>query len=564
MNARQNHSQAKALIDAWEVVMRYRWQFILPAFLVCAAILTASLLLPRKYRAVAIFERRTDMVMEEIMNRGASDTYEGPRATLVSEITGETAIDDVMEQHRDELMAIARRGGYELDLTELRRDLLRSVLVQRDIHTKQLDRVRVSYVGTQPHVARFAVNALVTTYIDRTRRELDRRLTESEQFFETEVARARETIEKLENGKLTFEIEHAELMPDSPNSLQTAMIDAKMHLAQTRERRDTAVAQVAALEQRLANTNRTIPEVVTTRNPEIDRLETQLGTLNAKHNEYVRVFKMTDKHPDLIDLRDQIAAMKEKIAALPREVVSETRVKNNPKYEEVELLLAQARATAESLDRQTEIAQTHIKQNNAASVELYPVRAKYSKIEREIDQAMRQLSFWENNLNRVRMSSTAENGNRGIKLNFIKPCGELSRPVSPDLKQVLLAAVGLSLFAGALSVVLAHRTNETFNTGEDLANTLDVPLAGAVSQIISRRQRRAKRVRHMIIYPLNLALMAGLLITMAGLLYLNLERPEQFQKLMNNPTRWLSEEPSDAPAPQSPKRPALALMQEDR
>jgi hypothetical protein len=153
------------------------------------------------------------------------------------------------------------------------------------------------------------------------------------------------------------------------------------------------------------------------------------------------------------------------------------------------------------------------------------------KLDREIAQLQRQLGFWEDNLRRLDMIRAAESGDRGIRLAFIQPCGPLTHPVSPQWMQVLMAAVGLGLVAGAAAVLLAHRTDVTFHRGNELASALDLPLLGSVSEILSVRQQRARRVQRLVIYPLNLTAMAAVLVFMAGMLYLNLERPELFNRL---------------------------------
>lgn len=540
MSRHHHQNQAKALLDAWDIVLRYRWQFVIPAFLVCAGVLTASLLLPRKYKAQAIFERRTDSVLEEITSRGASKSYEGPRASLVHEIAGEPAIDELIENSRNEIVEAARESGKTVDPVTLRNDLLSKTLVRRDIGTSTLDRVRVTYTGENADIARLAVNKLVTNYINRTRSDLDRRLRQSETFFKNEVARSRARIEQLEDRKLTFEIKQSELLPDNPNNVQAALTEAQLQLTETREQRNAALLKARALRGALDATPKTTPSYITQRNPELIRLEQKLLLQQETLNKYVTIFKMTAKHPDLVDLRRQIGELQAAIAAQPAEVVSERQFSENPKHAEIELLLTAASADAEALTNQTAAMEAKIVELNVESKRLFPVRAEYNKMQREIDQGLRQLAFWEGNLNRVKMSLTAEDGNRGIQLNFIKPCGELTRPVSPDLSHVLLAAVGMGLLSGAVSVLFAHRTNESYRSGEDLAQAMGVPLVGAVSEIISKQQRRIKRLRKCILYPLNVAGMSAVLLLLTGMLYFNLKRPEAFDRITTYPGEFIS------------------------
>src|SRR5690606_28008513 len=88
---------SNALLELWEIVVRYRWRMVLPAFAVTALVLGVSLFLPRKYKAVGVFEQRTDMVLTEMANRrGATRSFQNPRDSTVEQLIGAPAIDHVL------------------------------------------------------------------------------------------------------------------------------------------------------------------------------------------------------------------------------------------------------------------------------------------------------------------------------------------------------------------------------------------------------------------------------------------------------------------------------------
>jgi hypothetical protein len=203
-------------------------------------------------------------------------------------------------------------------------------------------------------------------------------------------------------------------------------------------------------------------------------------------------------------------------------------------------MLANATAERAGYESQLQTVRERIEKLNGQASSLFPVRADYRKLTRDVEQRQRQMAFWEDNLRRVRMALTAESGDRGVKLDFIKPCGEIGRPVSPDLFQVLAAAVALSLLAGTASVFFAHRTDESFGTGDALAAALNLPLFGSVSEIISRKQRSLRRLRNAFVYPMNAAAMGAVLLALVAVLYMSLERPELFAEFRKSPTRFVT------------------------
>jgi uncharacterized protein involved in exopolysaccharide biosynthesis len=417
------------------------------------------------------------------------------------------------------------------DLPRLRAALSRKVNLGYEIASQELDQVKITFIEDNPLFARWAVNSLINQYISQARGQIDQRLSQSAAFFENEANVSRARIEELENHKLSFEIEQADLLPDNPNNLQHALSAARNRLTDLAQERNAALVQIRSLEQAIAQTPELTPTTITHRNPELDRLETEHREAGNLLMLYLNSYGMTERHPDVIALRAKIAGLVGQMAATDQEVVAQRATAANPKRNELELQLTRAHGEYDALDARHAALAQHIAQMDAQTDQMYGVRSAYLKLDREIAQLQRQLGFWEDNLRRLEMVRAAESGDRGIRLAFIKPCGPLTHPVSPQWMQVLMAAIGLGLVAGAAGVLLAHRTDATFHRGSELAASLDLPLLGAVSEILSASQQRARRIRRLVIHPLNVVAMAGVILFMASLLYLNLERPELFDRL---------------------------------
>lgn len=520
----QKRDQAKALFELWAILQRYRWRFVLPMFFVSAVVLGMGLLVPRKYKAEASFERQTDMVLTEITMKGAPQSFQNPRGSLIEEVAGPPAIDRLLDTLEPEL----RDSGVirtDLDLHRLRSELVRRVVVHWDIASREQDRVRVEYIGQDPKLAELVVNTLVRNYIDDTRSAMEGRLRQSAQFFQNEIDRNRKIIEHYENQVLEFEIEHADLLPENPNNIQAQITTAQERLNDLIAQRQATKTRMDGLSAAVDAEQPTVPSVVKARNPDLKQLEDKRRQLKQTLTEYVSVLKMKEKHPDLVALRQQIEMIEQEMAGLDEEVVVQRQLVANTKRAELELQLTAARSEHKALVDQVVDLETKIAAMNAEAANVFQVRTQYSKLNRQEQQAQRQLAFWEDNLRRVDMSLAAESGDRGVRLEFIRPAVVSYKPVSPNLAQVIMAALAFGLLAGALAVFFAHRGNESFMDGERAAESLGLPLFGAVSEIISRQQRRLRRLRHMIIYPANAAAMSCVLVLLGTVLYLDLERP---------------------------------------
>lgn len=538
----QKNSQQNAVLELWELLLRYRWRFVLPAFAITLGVLGMSMTLPRKYNSEAMFERRTDMVLTEMATKGATRNFQEPRDSLVEEITGNLAVDELLKELEPQLQAKGLIKS-ELDRQVLRTNIVRGAIVHWDVASGSLDRVRVEYVNPDPHVAKLVVNGLVKNYIRRTQDSMDQRLRESAEFFRNEVAGSRKTIEDLETRLLEFEINNGDLLPESANGMQDRLGNRETELQDILARRDAAAVRAKNLKEAIAQTPKTIPEQVTAPNPELTRLMDKQRVLTDQLTNATDVLKMKPAHPEVIILKQRVQDLRAEIDKTDTTIVAQEQHKTNPKLAELELQYTQAQTDHEALSRQIEVVGDQVKQMAAQTGDMFPVRSEYRKLNREVEQAQRQLAFWEDNLRRVDMTLAAEAGKRGIQLDFVRPGGISAKPVSPNLAQVLMAAIGLGLLAGSLSVFFAHRTDEAFASGDELARAFDLPLLGSVGELISRRQRKTRRVRSMILYPTNAILMAAALIGMATVLYLDLEKPDVLAGLRAKAS-WVFELPS--------------------
>jgi uncharacterized protein involved in exopolysaccharide biosynthesis len=519
----QKQEQHHVFQEMWDIVLRYRWRLIVPAFAITTLVLSVSLVLPRKYRAQAIFERRTDIVLTEMSNRGATRTFQNPRDSLAEELTGQPAIEELLRSVEPELGQFGLKTPLRRQM--LRDDLQRHVLVHRDISSNDLDRIRVEYVGADPKLAQTLVNGLVRNYMSRARRDMDAQLSQSAAFFQAEVTRNRQVIEQLENQALDFEIKNGELLPENPNNVQMRLAETRQTLTQLISERDAAASRVESIAKGVQETQETVPTLVKGPNPELARLDGKLRQMTEELAVSTEVYKMKPEHPAVVDLKQQIERLKQEMAGTEIEVVTQRQFNPNPKRTELELQLSQAKSQHQALCNQVASLQQQT-ENMASEVErMFPIRSEYRKLTRDVSQAQRQVAFWEDNLRRVELAMAAESGDRGVKLDFVQPAAISSRPVSPDLGQVLTAAIGLGLLAGALSVFFAHRTNETFTDLEQLTSQFSLPTFGSVSELITKQQRRLRKLRRAILYPANAVVMGAVVIAMVAALYMDLEKP---------------------------------------
>ncbi|QDU34003.1 Chromosome partition protein Smc [Poriferisphaera corsica] len=535
MNERQE--QSNTILEAWDILLQYRWRFILPAFIIMSGVLVVGFVIPRKYKAIAQFERRTDMVMTEIGTKGATRSFQDPKSILTEELKGQPAIDELFKSIDPKLPKLGIPNSSS-DMSMLRGNVIKKVNVRWDISTNTIDRVRVDYVDNNPQLATLVVNTLIENYIKRSREIMNGRLNQTAQFFKDEVAGNRKKIEEYENNVLEFEIKYSELLPENPNNIQTKITTLQETLTELISEREAARALTKALKQSIDTEPEIIPSTILGQNPEYTQLLDKQRKLRDQYTEFTSTLKMKSRHPDMIALKTELAAIKEQLNTTPSEIVIERQTQNNPKLSELEIRLTTAQGEYEALAGHTAAMEDQLKGLQLEANKIYEVRSAYRKLQRQVIETERQITFWEDNLRRVEMALAAESGNKGIQLMFLKPASIVSKPVSPNWLQLIIAAVGMGIFCGALNVFVSHRTNDSFNDGEQASSFCDLQLFGAVSEIISTQQRKVRKIRNIILYPTNAIIMGSILLSLSTLLYLDLEKPDLFKDLMHQANQY--------------------------
>lgn len=531
MSSRFN--QPESIRELKRMIVRHRWRFILPFFAVTTIVLVVGLFIPRQYEATAIFERRNDLVLSEMAGRGAPQQLATLKTSLREELRGLPAIDRVI----DDLGLIPRvtedmpeevRRAAELARGDLLQRIHRHVRLTFDISTEAVDRVRLIYTDTDPQRARQVVNELIRNYIADTRSEIDKMLTEAAEFFETEAQTCRDKINQMEEQRLAFEVKNAGLLPDDPNSVQEQLAGAEEKLVTLQRSFQTIESRIDRLKMEMNGGSATTASIVRGSNPEYQQLDEKVRSYEQQLEHALYTQKMTDRHPTVVALRRKLAALQEELEATPREVVTQRVYGESAKQTGLEMALLDAQAQRDAITEELAMTEKKVARLRAAGSQAFPVRAEHRRMMRDIAEVQRQMEFWEDRHRRVTMALTAELGQRGISLDFIKPASRITRPTSPDLMQILFASLVLGALAGVAAVLLADRSDQTLRSLEQAQRDLPVQVIGSVSEIISRQQAAVRRLVWRLMVPLGMTVMFMIMLGAAYMNYLSLRTPYAF------------------------------------
>lgn len=528
--ATSKQQQAKAVYELWEVITQHRWRFVLTAFTVSGLVLLASLFLPRKYEAIAHFERRNAPELIEAIRSGASDSYMDPIPSLIKEIAGSHAIAQVVNDLEPRLTRIGYLNG-RAEVLDLRQRVKQHLLVHSEYGDSTRIQLRLELILDDPNVASLVVNGLIDRYIQTTREEMVARANSSIQYYDTLILEHEAELEEHETRLGEFEQQNALLLPNQPFSIQAQLGEARDQLAMLNTELEGIDIRRRSLRDVLATEPATLPSVVHSKNPELIRLQRKLDELNDVIRVHVKEKHMTEQHPELIALRQEQAELAAKMDSLEQNVVTSTQTHPNPKRAELELSLNTADAERDALKEQISLRRKKIDELSAKATGMLPVRAEHRKLLAATETSQKDVDYYQAMRRRAANYLTPETGDRGVQLEFLRRAEPTRQPISPSVFQVILVAGFMGVSAGAMSVFLAHRTDESYRNASQLSETSAIPVLGSVSELITRQHRRMRRLKYGVVYPVNALVMASVLVCFATVLYIDLERPDVMNKL---------------------------------
>ncbi len=556
--------QPDSVTNIRRMIVQHRWAFMVPCFAVAIAVLVGARFLPRKYEGQAIFENRNDLVMTEIANRGAPQQFARLKRSIGEEVGGAAAIERAVIDLQLVPVLPPNAPAHLRQRADMKRQdivnaIRRELRVSFDVSTAEVDRVRLTLISTDPELTRRVVNKLVDNYIERSRKQIDGMLDQAVTFFRSQVDTKRKELDGLEEERLKFEVKYAEILPDESGVSRGTLAEAQQQLLAVEQTLRSADLRVTALEREVGEDKdkdgKKPVSVTMQRNPELKRLQDELRGYNELIEKHTVIEKMTEQHPTVVTLRHKVEDLEREIAQTPAEIVAERVFTDDVRGPQANMTLAlvQAKSDRDAAQANLKLAQEHVAKMLVRSTEVFPVRAEYRKLATAITEAQRQLDFWNDNLRRIQITLTAELGQRGISMEFLKPCGSITRPTSPDLMQVFFVAAALGIAFGTAWVVFAERTDVTFQSVDQAAGHLRVPVLGAVAEIVTAPVARWRRLSQCFLQPAGGMALFGARIIAGYTDYLSLRQPE-----IPTSSMTFAEEPDRAAPITSPTTTATA------
>jgi polysaccharide chain length determinant protein (PEP-CTERM system associated) len=215
------------------------------------------------------------------------------------------------------------------------------------------------------------------------------------------------------------------------------------------------------------------------------------------------LLQYTDKHPDVIALRETIAQLEERrsgeVAALKRGGgVLSAGAAASPVVQSIQLALNKADVEIAALRARISDHQRKVEELRKLVDTAPEVEAEFARLNRDYDVNRERYVAFVDRAERTKLGDEAEETD-AVRFEVIDPPAAKFDPVAPNRALLLMAVLVVGLGAGCGIAFVLHQLRPVFTSSRALNEITGMPVLGVVSRTWldkHRQQRRQELIRY--------------------------------------------------------------------
>ncbi|ETX01843.1 MAG: hypothetical protein ETSY1_05800 [Candidatus Entotheonella factor] len=367
----------------------------------------------------------------------------------------------------------------------------------------------LSYQGRDPIKIAEVTNTLTDFYIAENVKVRKQKADGRTQFLQKQLEKMRTQLEAKEQAISVFKEQHIGELPEQLSAILATLerLNDQLRLnsgklAQANERRLTLI-------QQMQDSNKNQPDAPVV----LDSAQLRLQELYQRLQQLL--IDYSDKYPDVIQVRSEIAALERQQAGKPADPEDDANALPGPQpqIDSFKLQLSEVNAEIKALtteERNLQLSVNHYQ----ARVEAVPrVERQLQKLQRDYDTKEARYLSLQQQYEEAKMVHTIERHEQGERFEVLVPATPPKAPIAPKRRQFYLAGLAMSLALGAGVVFLRDKMDPSFHVVEDLRAFSPVPVLVSLPRIETPVDLRRKRWRFCLHTVAALLLLYGLSVS---------------------------------------------------
>ena len=481
--------EARALLEG---MWRRRWYALAVTWFVCVAGWISVATLPNQFKSEARIYVDTQTLLSPLLKGLA----------VRSNIEGEVAVMQRTMLTRPNLMQAARATDLDLQATTPEEvDNLLSGMARRTKVSADGSRLyRVSYVSSDPVLAKAMVQALLTIFVEGNLGQNRADMEGARAFIAQHILEYEGELKSAEARLASFKAKHSVILGGGRNfsqrveAMRSQLEKKRLLMEEVISRRDKLQSQLASISETVTVQSQGRAAPKTPLKLRIEQLERLLDS---------QLLQYTEKHPNVTATKQTLETLRQQYgeeearrgaAGLGASDGSspQTSYVSNPVYQQVRIKLVETESNVASQRRRVDLVETQMSRMKELAKTAPLIEAELVDLTRDYGVLKRQYESLLARRESARISQAADSTTDAVNFRIIEPPHVPVLPNSPN-RPLLMAVVLLAGIAAGLGLaILIDKMDGSFRTPESVADAFGLPVLGSVSAVVTSSQRRRR------------------------------------------------------------------------
>jgi polysaccharide chain length determinant protein (PEP-CTERM system associated) len=486
--------------EYWGIVRRRRWWLLGPFFACWVIAFALGELLPASYRSETLILIEQQKVPEQYVVSNVAVDLQERLHSMTQQILSRTRLQRIIDQFH--LYPRLRKRLGEGAVEEMRKDI-QIDLVEAPGKRGELTAFKISYSAPNAQLAQQVATQLTSLFIDENVQEQAQQAESTTEFLSTELEDSRSTLAAQEEKIREFKGRYLGELPTQMQSnvqILTGLQERHQALSLALNRAQEQKLYLESLLNQYRSVKMTgegaasLPAV----EQELSKLKAALADAQTRY---------TDKHPDVIQLKGQIARTEK----LKRDI--ETDLQKAPGDDQKPKTAGELQAMSPLLQvesslksNQQEIQNTHKQlQDVEAQIASYQSRLNLTPMrEQQLADLTRDYEQSKNNYDSLlgkhmqsQLATNLEKRQQGQQFRIIDPPSLPIKPYWPNREAFSLFGLLIGLLAGIGGVAGMEVIDDSVRGNDDIKELVSARVLVGIPHFATPGEERKRKVRRM-------------------------------------------------------------------
>ena len=508
----QNKSEAIKLGYLLGILLRRRWFIIIPFCLSMITGIYFALTLPKIYSSSTLILIQPQRVPTEYVRSIVSVGVEARISTISQQIMSRTNLEKIIEQFN-----LFSGPEYKNIFMEDRIAILRnSISVDVTTTRRDTDSFSITVKGKNPENIAKIANTLASFFIDENLRLRETQAVGTSDFLENELQIMTKRLEEREEILKEYNQKYMGGLPEQLETNLRILDRLQELLSEQRSSLSVAKNRLVEFENRIPPEIQSFPLTSGANQTEylsnIDQMKERLASLKAKY---------TDRHPDVIRLNKIINEFDSKIKNKSEETEDLETSGNSISYSDTytrqrEGIKTEIKTLEEDITKVSNNLRYYeqlVEDTPKREQELLSLRRDYQNIQGAYNSLL-------NRKLEAEISVNMEKKQKGEQFRIVDTARVSEKPISPDMKRLLLLAIAAGIAIGCGIIYLLEFLDSSFRDRKDVETFLGLSVIATVPVLNNPkidRKHKLNNIFSILSILLSFFLLGGLaLLTLYG------------------------------------------------